>query len=63
MHDYDGIFNEFDTSFGNQLSVIKYDAKNIRFDCLKEVIDNFEVKKGRFTDYGFGYIKFIARAC
>ena len=41
----------------------KYDAKNINFDCLKEVIDSFEAQKGRFTDYGFGKIKYIARAC
>jgi hypothetical protein len=41
----------------------KYDAKNINFECLKEVIDTFETQKGRFTDYGFGKIKYIARAC
>ena len=41
----------------------KYDAKKINFDCLKEVIDSFEAQKGRFTDFGFGKIKFIARAC
>lgn len=41
----------------------KYDAKNINFDCLKEVIDSFEAQKGRFTDFGFGKIKYIARAC
>ena len=41
----------------------KYDAKNINFECLKEVIDTFETQKGRFADYGFGKIKYIARAC
>jgi hypothetical protein len=45
------------------LSIVKYDPKKIDFDCLKEVIDTFEAQKGRFTDYGFGYIKYIARAC
>jgi hypothetical protein len=41
----------------------EYDAKKINFECLKEVIDSFEAQKGRFTDYGFGKIKYIARAC
>lgn len=46
-----------------QLSAQKYDAKNIQFDCLKEVIDHFEGKNGRMSDFGFFYVKYFARAC
>lgn len=40
-----------------------YDPKNINFDCLRESIDFYEAKCGRFSDYGLGYIKYIAQAC
>lgn len=62
IHHYDDIFSKFSSSFEGHF-MEKYDAKNINFECLKEVIDTFEAQKGRFTDYGFGKIKYIARAC
>lgn len=40
-----------------------YDAYNINFECLKTSIDAFEAKYERFSDYGLGYIKYIAHAC
>ena len=52
-----------DNKFNNQLSSQKYDAYNIQFDCLKEVIDHFEAKNGRTSDFGFYYMKYFARAC
>lgn len=49
--------------FEGKLQFPKYDPANIQFDCLKATIDSFEAKHGRFSDYGFSYIKFLARAC
>lgn len=60
---YDQLFARFDDEFGVNLSIQKYDAYNINFDCLKEVIDHFEAKNGRTSDFGFYYMKYIARAC
>ena len=59
---YDDIFIHFNdqiTGIANK----KYDANKINFECLKESIDHFESKHGRFSDYGLGKIKFLARAC
>jgi len=43
---YDRIFARFDIYvYENDYSYApKYDAYNIRFDCLKSVIDNFEAQ-------------------
>jgi len=60
MQKYDNLFNVF----SKKLNVDgQYDAGNINFDCLRASIDGFEGRYGRFTDYGFGFIKFIAKAC
>lgn len=41
VHHYDDIFVRFDNLFSGQLLYPTYDPKNIRFECLKAVIDNF----------------------
>jgi hypothetical protein len=41
---YDRIFDRFSSYVNGHLSYQKYDAYNIRFDCLKSVIDNFEAQ-------------------
>lgn len=60
---YDHLFLSLNEKFNGQLTLQKYDAYNIQFDCLKEVIEHFEAKNGRTSDYGFYYIKYFARAC
>jgi hypothetical protein len=60
MRKYDQTFNKFAASLsinGN------YDAKEINFECLRESINSYEAKCGKFSDYGLGYIKYIAQAC
>jgi hypothetical protein len=60
MQRYDSIFN----SLGKSLSVTgTYDASIINFECLRTTIDTFEEKCGKFSDYGLGFIKFLAEAC
>lgn len=60
MQRYDSIFN----SLGKNLSVTGiYDASIINFECLRTTIDTFETKCGKFSDYGLGFIKFLAEAC
>lgn len=60
MKKYDEVFNEF----AKKLEINgEYNAKEINFDCLRESIDSFEAKCGKFSDYGLGYIKYIAHAC
>jgi len=60
MRKYDQIF----TNFADKLKVNgNYNAKEINFECLRNSIDNYEAKCGKFSDYGLGKIKFIAHAC
>ena len=40
-----------------------YNAENINFDCLRTTVDSYEAKCGKFSDYGLGFIKYLAQAC
>ena len=61
MQSYQNFFNSF------LIDIIginkKYDAYNINFECLKQSIDYFESKQGKFSDFGLMYISKLARAC
>jgi hypothetical protein len=60
MKNYDETFS----AFAQKLSVTgEYDHKAINFECLRESISSYESKCGKFSDYGLGYIKFLAHAC
>jgi hypothetical protein len=60
MKRYDEIFSHF----AGALSINgDYSASQINFECLRGTIDAFESQCGKFTDYGLGYIKYIAHAC
>lgn len=60
MERYDVTFKQFDTKLelnGN------YDSANINFNCLREVIDSYELKCGKISDYGLMYVKNFVEAC
>ena len=60
MQRFEAIFSRFST----ELSVSgHYDPKIIDFECLKPSVNGFEDKCGKFTDYGLGFIKYLAHAC
>lgn len=60
MEKYDLSFKRFD----EKLSLTgAYDSADIKFDCLRAVIDNYEEKCGKFSDYGLQYVKNFAEAC
>jgi len=40
-----------------------YDSANINFECLRETIDSYEQKCGKFSDYGLSFVKHFAEAC
>jgi hypothetical protein len=49
--------------FAGKIEAKLYDPSNIQFDCLKDSIDHYESKHGKFSDYGLKYIAYFARAC
>lgn len=57
----------FDTIFSHLKGTLKlpdsYDVANIRFDCLRDIMDSFEDKCGHLSDYGLIYVKYLATAC
>lgn len=40
-----------------------YNPDKLNFDCLRQTIDNYEQKCGKFSDYGLQYVKTFAEAC
>lgn len=40
-----------------------YSVKNINFDCLRSIMDSYEEKCGRLSDYGLTYVKYFVEAC
>jgi hypothetical protein len=40
-----------------------YDSENINFPCLREVMDTYEQKCGRLSDYALQYVKNFVEAC
>ena len=60
MKRYERIYDKFSKEMNVSGS---YDSYNIHFDCLRASIDSFEAKCGKFSDYGLGFIKYIAHAC
>lgn len=40
-----------------------YRPELLDFACLRGSVEAFESKCGRFSDYGLGYIKYLAQAC
>jgi legumain len=60
MKMFEGIFKKFSETLKVSGA---YDAHNINFDCLKTSVDGFEAKCGKFTDFGLGFIKYLAHAC
>ena len=60
MQKYDETFS----TFASKLSLTgSYDPALINFECLRQSINSYETACGKFTDYGLGYIKYIAQAC
>jgi hypothetical protein len=40
-----------------------HEVENINFDCLKNVVESYEEKCGKFSDYGLKFVRNFARAC
>ena len=60
MRRYDEIF----ANFAEKMKVNgSYNPKEINFECLRNSIDTYEEKCGKFSDYGLDKIKYIAHAC
>lgn len=60
MQKFDHIFTHVQEEFhltGN------YNPYNINHECLRETMEIFQQKCGRFSDYGLFYVKFLAEAC
>lgn len=60
MERYDSTFKQFD---GKLELTGTYDSANINFNCLRDVIDNYEQKCGKLSDYGLMYVKNFVEAC
>lgn len=60
MENYDSTFKQFDTQLELNGS---YDSANINFSCLRDVIDSYEQKCGKLSDYGLMYVKNFVEAC
>lgn len=60
MKRLDNIFANFD----NSLAINgEHDVENINFECLRTVVDNYEMRCGKFSDYGLKFVRNFARAC
>ena len=40
-----------------------YNPEKINFECLREVMGEYEEKCGRLSDYGLKYVKYITEGC
>lgn len=58
---------KLDKTFANIAMGLKlkgeYDLHNIHFDCMRDVMESYEQKCGRLSDYGLIYTKYFAEAC
>ena len=51
-------------AFSQKLKVSgAYDPYHINFECLEASLDGFEAKCEKITDFGLGFVKYIAHAC
>lgn len=60
MKRLDTIFEKFDASL---LIDTKHEVENINFECLKSVVDGYEARCGKFSDYGLKFVRNFANAC
>ncbi len=60
MERYDSTFKAFDQKLKLDGT---YDTANINFSCLREVIDTYEQRCGKLSDYGLMYVKNFVEAC
>jgi hypothetical protein len=57
MKKYDSNFNRFN----EKLSLDgKFDEANIKFECLRPAVENYEAKCGKFSDYGLKFVRNLA---
>lgn len=60
MKRLDSIFDKFNDALALEGD---HEVENINFDCLKHVVETYEAKCGKFSDYGLKFVRNFARAC